>query len=97
MDVLNLDRVVFIKIMASIYIALRSSKLTSLLYACETWTVYQHHARKLNRFHLNCLRKILRITWQVKVLDTEVLAQAELPSIQIMFHRAQLQWAGHVV
>ena len=51
----------------------RAVVLTTL-YACETWTVYQHHARKLNHFHLNCLRKILRITWQDKVPDTEVLA-----------------------
>ena len=28
-------------------------------YACETWTVYQRHAKKLNHFHLSCLRKIL--------------------------------------
>ena len=44
----------------------RAVVLTSLLYACETWTVYQRHAKKLNLFHLNCLRKILRITWQDK-------------------------------
>ena len=37
--------------------------LTTLLYASETWTVYQRHAKKLNRFHLNCLRKLLRVKW----------------------------------
>ena len=63
--------------------------LTSLLYARETWTVYQCHARKLNHFHLHCLRKILRITWQDKVPDTEVLARGELPSIQTMLQRAR--------
>ena len=31
--------------------------LPTLLYACETWTVYQRHAKKLNHFHLSCLRK----------------------------------------
>ena len=46
--------------------------LTTLLYARETWTVYKRHARKLNHFHLNCLRKILRIKWQDKLPDTEV-------------------------
>ena len=30
--------------------------LPTLLYACETWTVYQRHAKKLNHFHLSCLR-----------------------------------------
>ena len=27
--------------------------LPTLLYACETWTVYQRHAKKLNHFHLS--------------------------------------------
>ena len=27
--------------------------LPALLYGCETWTVYQCHAKKLNRFHLS--------------------------------------------
>ena len=49
--------------------------LTTLLYASETWTVYQRHAKKLNRFHLNCLRKLLRVKWQDKVPDTEILEQ----------------------
>ena len=53
--------------------------LSSLvLYACETWTVYERHAKELNRFHLNCLRKLLKITWRDKVPDTEVLSLADL-------------------
>ena len=71
--------------------------LPTLLYACETWTVYVRHARKLNRFHINCLRKLLNITWQDKVPDTEVLTQAELPSIFSLLGKAQLRWAGHLV
>ena len=59
--------------------------LTSFLHACETWTVYQHHAKKLNCFHLNCLRKILRITWQDKVPDTEVLAQVNCQAFKLCF------------
>ena len=70
--------------------------LTILLYACETWTVYQRHAKKLNRFHLNCLRKILKISWKDKVPDTDVLRKAEMTSIHTLLKKAQLRWAGHV-
>ena len=35
--------------------------LQTLLYACKTWTVFQRHAKKLNHFHLSCLRKLLKI------------------------------------
>ena len=35
--------------------------LPNLLYASETWTVYQRHAKRLDHFHLSCLRKLLKI------------------------------------
>ena len=35
--------------------------LSTLLYACETWTVYQQHAKRLNQYHTSCLRKLLKI------------------------------------
>ena len=35
--------------------------LPTLLYACETWTVYQRHAKRHNHFHFSCLRKLLRV------------------------------------
>ena len=41
----------------------RSVVLPTLLYACETWTIYQHHAKRLNHFHTSCLRKFLKIKW----------------------------------
>ena len=42
----------------------RSVVLPTLLHACETWTVYQRHAKRLNHFHTSCLRKLLKIKWQ---------------------------------
>jgi hypothetical protein len=74
----------------------RAIVLPTLLYACETWTVYQRHARKLNHFHTTCLRKLLNIKWQDKIPDTEVLSQAGLPSIYTILMQFQLRWAGHV-
>ena len=50
--------------------------LPTLLYACETWTVYQRHAKRLNHFHLSFLRNLLKIKWQDKIPDTEVLKKA---------------------
>jgi hypothetical protein len=39
--------------------------LPTLLYACETWTFYERH--------MECLRKLLKITWQGKVRDRDSL------------------------
>ena len=71
--------------------------MPSLLYACETWTVYSRHYRKLNHFHLGCLRKLLKIKWQDHIPDTEVLERANMNSVYTMLRKTQLRWAGHVV
>ncbi|KAF7248111.1 RNA-directed DNA polymerase from mobile element jockey [Varanus komodoensis] len=70
--------------------------LTTLMCASETWTVYRRHARQLNHFHTTCLRRLLRIRWQDKVPDTEVLSRAGLPSVHTLLMKAQTRWAGHV-
>ena len=70
--------------------------LPTLLYACGTWTVYQRHAKKLDHFHLSCLRKILKIRWQDKIPDPEVLKKAKMQSVYTLLKLAQLCWTGHV-
>ena len=59
--------------------------LPTLLYACETWTVYQRHAKRLNHFRLSCLRKLLKIKWQ----DTEVLKEAGMQSMHTVLKLGQ--------
>ena len=69
----------------------RSVVLPTLLYACETWTVYQRHAKRLNHFHTSCLRKLLKIKWQDRIPDTEVLKRAGMQSIHTLLKLAQLR------
>ena len=59
----------------------RSVLLPTQLYACETWTVYQRHAKRLNHFHTSCLRKLLKIKWQDRIPDTEVLKRAGMQNV----------------
>ena len=74
----------------------RSVVLPTLLYACGTWTIYQRHAKRLNHFHTSCLRKLLKIKWQDRIPDTEVLKRAGMQSIHTLLKLAQLRWTGHV-
>ena len=74
----------------------RSVVLPTLLYACETWTVYQRHAKRLNHFHTSCLRKLLKIKWQDRIPDTEVLKRAGMQSVHTLLKLAQLRWTGQV-
>nr|VZI45128.1 unnamed protein product [Spirometra erinaceieuropaei] len=55
--------------------------LPTLLYGAETWTVYAKQARRLNHFHLSCLRRILRLKWQDRIPDTDVLERTGILSI----------------
>nr|VZI28355.1 unnamed protein product [Spirometra erinaceieuropaei] len=70
--------------------------LPTLLYGAETWTVYTRQARRLNHFHLSCLRRILRLNWQNRIPDTEVLERTGIPSIYAILKQMQLRWSGHL-
>ena len=74
----------------------RSVVLPTLLYACETWTSYQRHAKRLHHFHTSCLRKPLKIKWQDRISDTEVLKRAGMQSVHTLLKLAQLRRTGHV-
>ena len=70
--------------------------LSTLLYGSETWALYRRQEKRLNIFHLRCLRNILGITWQDKVTNVEVLAQANLQSMAAILCMRRLRWLGHV-
>ncbi|KAH1173033.1 hypothetical protein KIL84_016872 [Mauremys mutica] len=64
--------------------------LTLLLYACETWMLYQCHIKQLENFHLCCLRSTYNIKWQDRIPNTEVLEGCQIPGIESMMIRTQL-------
>nr|VZI49993.1 unnamed protein product [Spirometra erinaceieuropaei] len=70
--------------------------LPTLLYGAETWTVYAKQARRLNHFHLSCLRHILSLKWQDRIPDTDVLERTGILSIYAILRQIQLRWSGHL-
>nr|VZI42215.1 unnamed protein product [Spirometra erinaceieuropaei] len=71
--------------------------LPTLLYGAETWTVYTKQARRLSHFHLSCLRCILRLNWQDRIPDPDVLERTDIVSIYTMLRQIQLRRRGHLV
>nr|VZI31873.1 unnamed protein product [Spirometra erinaceieuropaei] len=69
----------------------------TLLYGAETWTVYTRQARRLEHFHLSCLRRILRLNWRDRIPDTDVLERTGILSIYSMLRQMQLRWSGHLL
>lgn len=71
--------------------------LSSLLYSSETWTLYCHHMKALEAFHMSSLRKLLNKTWKDKVPNTEVLRRTKSVSVENIIFRSHLRWVGHLI
>ena len=58
--------------------------LTNLLYGCETWTCYRRHIKALDRFHMRHLRMLLKIKWQDRITNAEVLERSQSTGIEAL-------------
>ena len=68
--------------------------INTLLYERESWTMSVHQEKRLNVFHMRCLRRILGITWQDRVTNKVVLEQAGIPSLYTLLkQRRMCAWA----
>ena len=70
--------------------------LGTLLYGAESWTPYAKQERRLNSFHLRCLRNVLGFHWWDFIPGDEILRKAGLQSIQNILKAKRLRWLGHV-
>ena len=82
-----------VKTKVAVYSACVSS---TLLYGRETWSTYAGQERKLNTFHPISNRRILRISWQDKVTNADVLSRAGLPNMYTLLRKRILRWLSHV-
>ena len=55
--------------------------LSTLLYGSESWTTYMCQERRLNTFHMRCLKRILGITWQDRIPYSDILDRARIRSM----------------
>ncbi|VDL89674.1 unnamed protein product [Schistocephalus solidus] len=61
------------------------------LYGMDTWTVYKKQARKPNDFYLSFLHRILKLGWQDRILDREMLELTDILSIYTLLRRQKLR------
>ena len=69
---------------------------STLLYGSEAWTTYMHQERRLNTFHMRCLKRILGIKWQDHIPYSEILNRAGMLSIYALLSQRRLRWLRHV-
>ena len=70
--------------------------LSALLYSTEAWPALRSHITLLERFHQQCLRRILNVKWQTFTPDTKILELSKLDSIEAFVMQMNLRWSGHV-
>ena len=51
---------------------------------------------RLNAFHMRCLRRVLGISWQDHITNSDVLLRAGIPSMYSLLSQRRLQWLGHL-
>lgn len=58
--------------------------------------LYSCHLKKLEAFHIKCLQRILKMTWQDRVSHLETLKCTSSRSIEAISNH-QLRWLGHLI
>ena len=67
----------------------RACVCSTLLCGSETWTLSTMQEKKINTFRQRCLRRILRIKRQHKIISEEVLRRSGLTTLS----KASLAWS----
>ena len=70
--------------------------LPTLLYGAETWTTKQKDIKKLNTFHLRCLRSIIGVSWKDRWTNAKVLETCQSHGMPFLVSCARLRWLGHI-
>ena len=70
--------------------------LPSLLYGSESWAILDSQLKKLEVFHMKCLRQIMGITVRDRVPNTDILRFCKVQSISELIRKSRLRWLGHI-
>jgi len=82
---------------------MRSIIMSTLLYACESWTVSKQDEKRLRAFEMKTYRRLLRITWKDKRTNEWVkdriceVCGYEPESIVDVMKRRKFRYFGHLV
>ena len=72
--------------------------ISTLLYGCESWTMFRVHVRKLEAYHIQCcLLHILGLTWADRISHFTILQSISCLSIEALLMCRMLRWVGHVI
>ena len=71
----------------------RAVVLSTLLYACETWTLYRRDIQRRESFQERKSRQLLNTHWELRLSNNEILKRARLPRVDVAILQQLLRWA----
>ena len=74
----------------------RAIVVNNLVYGSEAWVPKASQMRRLDVFHLRCLRHILGVSRLDHVPNSAILQKAKTDFIDVVARRYRLRWLGHV-
>ena len=74
----------------------KEAVIPSLLYCTKCMTLYRYHIKKITRVQICHLRQLLRIKWEDRLPDVELLSRAGTISVEAQITSARLRWTGHI-
>ena len=76
---------------------LDSCVLSTLLYACETWTLKKEDRRRLDAFEMKCYRRMFRIRWTEKRTNDSIRVQINrLKTVTTRVMERKMSMFGHI-
>ena len=70
--------------------------LSTLLYGSKSWTAYLCQERRLNTFHMRCLKRIFGITWQDRIPRSDMLDCVRIRRMYSLLSQRRMRWLGYV-
>ena len=68
-----------------------------LMYGCETWKMNEGDAKRIDVFQNRCLRRIMKIKWQDKISNRELLKRANVERLSKEVRRGRWRFLGHIL
>ena len=77
---------------------LRCYVYSVITFSCECWTLTKQLKKKIQAFEMWCFRRILKISWQERITNEEVLKKiGEKNQLLTEIIKRKTQYAGHIM
>lgn len=71
--------------------------LSTFLYGAESWIPYRWHITNLEAHHIHCLQKIIGLSWENRVPNTDILQNTNSLCREVVVAKKHFRWIRHAI